>query len=113
MAHNSNASDETRLVEYAERIFAPLVREGVFENFERAFRALLLEYIERQISTYKQRVAEFEARRQETFEAYTDSLKDHASPEDEEAWMDWETARVVLGKWQRIYAQVAGDGSAG
>ncbi len=104
---------EMRLVEYAERLFAPLIREGVFENLERAFRALLLDYVERQIATYKHKVAECESRYQQSFEIFTASLKGRATPDEEEAWMDWEAALTFLSKWQRIRAQVAGDGAAG
>ena len=73
--------------------------------------ALLLDYIDRQIAVYKNKTAEFEARHQQSFESYTNSLKNRATPEQEEAWMDWEVALTFLHKWQNIYAQVAADGS--
>ena len=104
---------EIQLVEYAERLFAPLIREGVFENLERAFRALLLDYIERQVATYRNKAAAFESRYQQSFESFTASLKGRAAPDEEEVWMDWEAALTFLNKWQRIRAQVAGDGAAG
>ena len=75
--------------------------------------AHLLDYIDRQIAVYKNKVAEFEARHQQSFESFTGSLKDRATPEQEETWMDWEVALTFLRKWQNIYTQVAADGSAG
>lgn len=113
MAETTPPPSEVQLLEYAERLFAPLVHEGVFENFERAFRALLLDYIERQIAVYNAKAAEFEARHQQPFETFTASLQGSASPAEEEAWMDWEAALRFLNKWQRIRAQVAGNGAAG
>ena len=113
MTRATHPAAENQLVEYAERLFAPLIREGVFENFERAFRALLLDYIERQIAVYKNKAAEFEARYQQSFEAFTASLQGRATPAEEEAWLDWEAALIFLRKWQNIRKQVAGDGIVG
>lgn len=113
MSSATHSPTEIQLVEYAARLFAPLIREGVFENLERAFRALLLDYIERQIATYKNKAVAFEARYQQSFESFTASLQGRAAPEEEEIWMDWEAALTFLNKWQRIRAQVAGDGAAG
>ena len=111
MTQATHSSSEIQLLEYAEQLFAPLVREGVFENFERAFRALLLDYVDRKINGYKTKAAEFESRYKQGFEAFTASLKGRATPDEEEAWMDWETTLTFLNKWQRIRIQVGGDGS--
>ena len=106
MLQAANSSTEIQLLEYAEQLFAPLVREGVFDSFEQALRTLLLDYVERKIGTYKQKVTEFESRYQQTFGSYSVSLQNRATPDDEETWMDWETALTFLNKWQRVRAQV-------
>ncbi len=106
MTQATHSSSEIQLLEYAEQLFAPLVREGVFENFERAFRALLLDYVDRKINGYRTHAAEFESRYKQGFEAFTASLKGRATPDEEEVWMDWETTLTFLNKWQRIRAQV-------
>ncbi len=106
MTQATHSSTEIQLLEYAEQLFAPLVREGVFENFERAFRALLLDYVDRKINDYKTKAAEFESRYKQGFEAFTASLKGRATPAGEETWMDWEPALTFLNKWQRVRAQV-------
>ncbi|MBI3360725.1 MAG: hypothetical protein HY023_06405 [Chloroflexi bacterium] len=112
MNGSTHATTEMQLLEYAERLFAPLLREGLFDSFERAFRALLLDYVERKIETYKRKIAEFEARYQQTFEAYSAALQGRATPDEEEVWIDWEVALTFLRKWQKIHAQIAADGSA-
>jgi hypothetical protein len=114
MPNATSPSSELQLVKYAERLFAPLIREGVFENFERAFRALLLDYIDQQVAIYQEKIAGLELRHQQPFEVFTESLKGRATPNEEEARMDWEAARTFLSKWQRIRTQVVeDDGAAG
>jgi len=112
MAQATYPPSELQLLDYAERLFEPLIREGVFENFERAFRALLLDYVERQIAAYREKAGLFEARAQQSFEAFTASLQGRATPDEEEEWLDWEAALIFLRKWQQIHKQIASKGSA-
>ena len=106
MTNSVSSANEAHLIRYAEKIVSPLIREGVFENFERAFRALLLDYIDHQIANYKDKNTELEARYKQNFDSFTVSLKNHASPEQEDVWMDWEAVLVLLRKWQTIREQV-------
>jgi hypothetical protein len=113
MTNLTYSPNEVRLMQYAEKLFAPLIREGVFDNFERVFQTLLLDYIDRQIALYKSKNDEFESRHKQSFDAFTAGLKNRATPEQEETWMDWESARAFLRKWQSIRKQVTDNGTAG
>ena len=106
MTNPALSANEVQLIQYAEKIVSPLIREGVFENFERAFRALLLDYIDHQITNYKDKNTELEAQYKQNFDSFTASLKNHATPEQEDIWMDWEAVLVLLRKWQTIREQV-------
>jgi len=112
MANPTLSANEAHLIQSVEKIVSPLIREGVFENFERALRALLLDYIDRQISVYKDKDAELEARYKQNFDSFTVSLKNNATPEHEDVWMDWEAALVLLRKWQTIRGQVIENDAA-
>ena len=100
------SATEAQLIRSAEKIVSPLIREGVFDNFERALSAMLLDYIDRQIAVYKNKNDEFEARYKQNFDSFSVSIKNHAAPEQEDVWMDWESALVFLRKWQAVRAQV-------
>ncbi len=100
------SANEARLIQSIEKIVSPLIHEGVFENFERALHALLLDYVDRHISIYADKNAEFETRYKQNFDAFTASLKDRATPEQEDEWMDWESAILFLRKWHTIREQV-------
>lgn len=106
MTNPVSSTNETQLIRSAEKIVSPLIREGVFENFELALRALLLDYIDRQIASYQSKNEELEARHKQNFDAFTNSLKNLAVSEQEDVWMDWESIVVFLRKWQAIRDQV-------
>lgn len=101
-----------RLTQCAERLFTPLVRQGVYDTFERALRSILVDYVDQQIAKWTSRVSEFEKKYPQSFEAFSALVKNRATPEQEEVWMDWEAALVFLKKWRQIRAQVVGDDSA-
>lgn len=98
--------NEARLIQSIEKIVSPLIREGVFADFELALHALLLDYIDRHISIYVDKNIEFETRYKQNFDSFTDSLKDRATPEQEDEWMDWESVILFLRKWRTIREQV-------
>ena len=106
------SANETQLARSVEKIVSPLIREGVFDNFERALSALLLDYIDRQIARYKNTNDELEKRYKQNFDSFSASLKNSAAPEQEEAWMDWESALIFLRKWQAVRAQVTEHAAA-
>jgi len=106
------STSESQLLRSVEKIVSPLIREGVFDNFEFALRALLLDYVDRQIAGYKNKNAEFESRHNQNFDSFTVSLKNRATPEQEDVWMDWESALVFLRKWQAVREQVTKDVTA-
>ncbi len=106
MANAVLSANEARLFRSAEKIVSPLIREGVFDSFERALSALLLDFIDRQIAVYKNKNDELEARYKQNFDAFSASIKNTATPEQEDVWMDWEAALVFLRKWQAVRKQV-------
>lgn len=106
MANTVLSTNEAQLVRSARKIVSPLIREGVFDNFERALSALLLDYIDRQIALYKGKNDEWEKQYKQDFDSFSASLKNAAAPGQEDIWMDWETALVFLRKWQVVRAQV-------
>lgn len=100
------SANEAQLVRSVEKLVSPLIREGVFDNFERALSALLLDYIDRQIAVYSKKNDELKARYKQDFDSFSASIKNKATPEQEDAWMDWEASLAFLRKWQAVHAQV-------
>ena len=78
----------------------------MFDNFERAPSALLLDYIDRQIAVYSSNHDELKTGYKQDFDSFSAAIKKKATPEQEDVWMDWESALVFLRKWQAVRAQV-------
>ena len=95
------------ILEYADRLFAPLVREGIFKSYDELLKSLLLDYIDRQIALFEGQARAFEAKHGMTFEEYTRNLSGRASIAEEDEWMDWEEALVFLRKWNKMKRQIA------
>lgn len=112
MTNLTLSAHEAQLARSVEKLVSPLIREGVFDNFERALSALLLDYIDRQIAVYSSKNDELKARYKQDFDSYSASIKNKATPEQEDVWMDWEAALVFLRKWQAVRAQVTQYGAA-
>lgn len=112
MTNLTLSANEAQLVRSVEKLVSPLIREGVFDNFERALSALLLDYIDRQIAVYAKKNDELKARYKQDFDAFSASIKNKATPEQEDIWMDWEAALVFLRKWQSVRTQVTQYGAA-
>jgi len=103
----SITKNTTQILEYADRLFAPLVREGIFKSYDELLKSLLLDYIDRQITLYEEEARDFEEKHGMTFEEYTRDLRGRASIAEEDEWMDWEEALVFLRKWTKIKRQTA------
>lgn len=95
------------VLQQADKLFTPLVREGVFRSYDELIKALLLDYIDRQIASYGRQVKAFEKRHGMSFEEYTRGLRGKASIAEEDEWMDWEEALIFLRKWEGIKRQIA------
>ncbi len=107
----STTKSATPILEYADRLFTPLVREGIFRSYDELLKSLLLDYIDRQIALYEEQTKAFELKHGMTFEEYTHNLKGRASITEEDEWMDWEEALVFLRKWKKIKRQTANAAS--
>jgi len=103
----SIAQQTTPILEYADRLFTPLVREGIFRSYGEILKSLLLDYIDRQIALYEGQARAFEAKHGMTFEEYTRNLRGRASIAEEDEWMNWEEALIFLRKCTKIKRQIA------
>jgi hypothetical protein len=95
------------ILQQADKLFAPLVQEGMFKSYDELIKALLLDYIDRQIASYERQVRAFEKRHGMSFEEYTWSLRGKASTAEEDEWMDWEEVLIFWRKWKGIKRQIA------
>ena len=92
--------------EVLEKVARGMVAAGRYKDVETAIRALALEQVEGKIATYHEKVQEFEKKYGHTVEEHSQSLQGKASMEDEEEWMEWKGAAVMVEVWQQALMEV-------
>lgn len=94
-----------------EKVAKSMVTVGLYKDVETAIRALALEQIEKKIAAYRERVQEFERKYGHSLEEHSRLLEGKASIEEEEEWMEWKRATVMLEAWQRALQEVCNSAS--
>ena len=77
-----------------------MVAAGVYKDVSTAIKAIALDQVERKIADYTRQVQDLERRYKHTLEEHSRLLKGKATVEEEEEWMDWKGAEVMLQAWQ-------------
>ena len=94
-----------------EKVAKSMVTVGLYKDVKTAIRALALEQIERKIAAYRGQVQELERKYGRSLEEHSRFLEGKASMEEEEEWMEWQGATVMLEAWQRALQEVYNSAS--
>lgn len=92
--------------EVLESIARGMVAAGVYKNEEAAIKAMAIEQIERKIAAYSEQVQTFERKYQHTLDEHSRVLQGKATMEEEDEWMDWKSAVVMLDSWRKALQEV-------
>lgn len=92
--------------EVLEKVANGMVASGRYKDVATAIRALALEQVEAKIAAYREKVHEFEKKYGHTVEEHSPSLLGKASMEDDEEWMEWKGAAVMLQAWQQALREM-------
>jgi hypothetical protein len=95
-----------------EKVAAGMVAVGLYKDVETAIRALALEQIERKIAAYQTQVQGFEGKYDRSLEEQSRFLEGKATMEEEEEWMEWKGAVVMLEAWQKALQEVLRSASS-
>jgi len=100
--------------EVLETVARGMVAAGLYKDIAAAIRAMALEQIERKIATYRAQVGRFEKQYHHSLETHSGLLVGRASMAEEEDWMEWKGAVVMLEAWRRALQEVLKNvGAAG
>ena len=100
--------------EVLEQVAKGMVAAGLYKDSAAAIRAMAMEQIERKIATYRAQVEGFEKQYHHSLATRSTVLEGHATMEEEEEWMEWKGAVVMLEAWQRALQEVLKNvGAAG
>jgi len=89
-----------------ETVAKGMVTAGLYKDIGAAIRALAVEQVERKIAAYREQVQEFERKYHHSLDQHSRFLEGKASMEEEEEWMEWKSAAVMLEAWQKALQEV-------
>lgn len=92
--------------EILERVAKGMVAAGLYKDVRTAITALAVEQVDKKIGGYRAQVQEFERKYKHSLEEHSRLLKEKASVEEEEEWMEWKGAAVMLEVWQRALQEL-------
>jgi len=87
-------------------IIEPLVRRGWYKSPAEALKEIVLEYVRQKINKAKAEIAALETKYGMTFEEFTEAIKGKASIQEEDDWMQWESALDMLQAWQETEKEI-------
>lgn len=89
-----------------ETVAKGMVTAGLYKDIGAAIRALAVEQVERKIAASREQIQEFERKYHHSLEEHSRLLEGKASMEEEEEWMEWKGAAVMLEAWQKALQEV-------
>ena len=92
--------------EVLETVARSMVATGVYKDVGTAIRALAVEQVERKIAAYQEQVQAFEHKYLHPLEEHSRLLAGHASMAEEDEWMEWKGAQVMLEAWHSALQEV-------
>ncbi|MBM4066213.1 MAG: hypothetical protein FJ266_11355 [Planctomycetes bacterium] len=84
----------------------PLVLSGVYKDETVALKDIVITQIESKIKTYDRIIKTFQRKYGKDFEAFSKDLKNKATPELEDAWMEWNGAIEMKKAWNEALKEV-------
>lgn len=94
-----------------EKVAKGMVATGVYKDVKTAIKALAVEQAERKIAAYRKQVQEFERKYNHSLEVHSRLLKGKATTEEEEEWVEWKGAAVMLEAWQKALQKLLNGAS--
>ena len=101
--NNISYEEKMSQIEMIEELVEPLVKSGVYKDRISAFRAIIIDYIDRKRTEYNGVISCFEKKYQKDFEDFSKSLTNCAAVEEEDDWMEWKGAIEMLKGWDEAY----------
>jgi hypothetical protein len=89
-----------------DRVAASLVTKQRYPTVEKAIWGLALSSVRNKTLYYRRRIRKLENKYDTDFDTFTDHLKNHASPSEEDDWLAWRSARSMLADWQKNYQEL-------
>jgi hypothetical protein len=95
--------------DYINNLIKPLVETGVYKNEKIALKDIIVTHIENKLNNYNTIISNLEKKHNTTFSAFTENLKNNASMELEDDWMDLKAAFTMKQAWEQALKKILQD----
>lgn len=92
-----------RFVSY---LIKPLIKTGVYKNESMALKDLLLTHIQNKIEGYDKTIRALQSEHGMNFDSFSDQIRNKATMESEDDWMEWKSAIEMKHAWSRALKEV-------
>lgn len=90
-------------------LLRPLVILGLYKNEEAALKDVIANYMKRKIEDYNGVIKKMEDRHGKNFSSFTKEIKNKASMEIEDDWMEWKAAISMMDSWKKAFKGLLGN----
>ena len=84
----------------------PFVLSGMYKNEKVALTDIALNYVIRKIEKYDETMQSLTKKHGCNFDQFTNDIKDKASFEQEDDWIDWKSAVEMKQSWNNLYKMI-------
>ena len=85
-------------------LLKPLVQAGLYKDETSALRDIILDYMARKKGEYDAIISNFREKYQKDFDMFTKDIKNCATLESEDDWMEWKGAIEMKKGWEEAYS---------
>jgi len=82
-----------------------------YSSIDEALKQLAISAVKNKMAYYRQRIRKMEHKHKTDFDSFSRSLQGKATPEEEDDWLEWRSARQMLIDWERTYQELWNNGS--
>ena len=87
--------------ELLHRITRPFVLAGVYKDENVALTDIVLDYVRRKIDQYDNCIIAFQKKYDCDFDQFTERIREKASLEAEDDWMEWKGVKEMRHAWKK------------
>ena len=87
----------------------PFVDSGMYKSTDEFVSDLLKDVASRKIKEYERKIKRYQAK-YGSFEGFSQKIRNKATPNQEDMWMQWEADANMLQAWKRVNSEL--DSSA-
>ena len=84
----------------------PFVLSGMYKDEKAALTDITLDYVRHKIDKYDETIQSLMKKHGHNFDQFTKDIKNKASFEQEEDWMDWKSAIEMRQSWDNLYKMI-------